>query len=76
MTALLAGSLALITLAAGTLVFGWLSTNEALIWSSLVMSVAAGILAATAEIRSRRLPTRRSSAAATEPAAESADSSS
>ena len=59
MTALLAGSLALITLAAATLVFGWLSTNESLIWASLFMSIAAGVLALVAEIRSRRLPASR-----------------
>jgi|GEM_PF-2128240 hypothetical protein len=54
MTLLIAASIVLILGSAGTLVFGWTSQNESLIWSSIVLSLGAAAALAVAYVRSKR----------------------
>jgi hypothetical protein len=53
MTALIGGSLLLIAGSALALVFGWVTAESALLWTSIAASVAAGILLALGYYRSR-----------------------
>lgn len=53
MTLLIGGSVLLIVASAIALVFGWVSANESLIWTSIVASVLAAIALALAFMRSR-----------------------
>ncbi len=54
MTALIGGSVLLIAASALALVFGWLTAESALIWTSIVASVVAGILLALGYSRARQ----------------------
>jgi hypothetical protein len=54
MTALIGGSMLLIAGSAIALVFGWISAEETLIWTSIGASVAAGILLALGYSRSKQ----------------------
>jgi membrane protein implicated in regulation of membrane protease activity len=54
MTILIGASVLLIAGSAIALVFGWVSANESLIWTSIVSSVAAAIALALAFMRSRK----------------------
>jgi hypothetical protein len=54
MTILVGASVLLIAGSAIALVFGWVSANESLIWTSIVASVAAAIALALAFMRSRK----------------------
>lgn len=54
MTALIGASVLLIAAAAIALVFGWVSANESLIWTSIISSVGAAISLALAFFRSRQ----------------------
>ena len=53
MTALIGGSLLLIVAAAVLLVVGWTSADQALIWTSIVASVIAGVLLSLGYYRSK-----------------------
>ena len=53
MTLLIGGSVLLIVASSIALVFGWVSANESLIWTSIVASVLAGVALALAFMRSR-----------------------
>lgn len=53
MTALIGGSLFLIVAAAVLLVVGWTSADQALIWTSIVASVIAGVLLSLGYYRSK-----------------------
>ena len=53
MTALIGGSVLLIAGSALALVFGWITAEAALIWTSILASVAAGVLLALGYYRSR-----------------------
>lgn len=53
MTALIGGSLLLIVAAAILLVVGWTSADQTLIWTSIVASVAAGVLLSLGYYRSK-----------------------
>jgi membrane protein implicated in regulation of membrane protease activity len=53
MTLLIGGSVLLIVASAIALVFGWVSANESLIWTSIVSSVLAAVALALAFLRSR-----------------------
>ena len=53
MTALIGGSLLLIVAAAVLLVVGWTSADQALIWTSIVASVVAGVLLSLGYYRSK-----------------------
>jgi membrane protein implicated in regulation of membrane protease activity len=53
MTLLIGGSVLLIVASAIALVFGWVSANESLIWTSIVSSVLAALALALAFMRSR-----------------------
>lgn len=53
MTALIAGSIVLITLSATALALGWLMESAALIWASIAASVCSGVCLALAYARSR-----------------------
>lgn len=53
MTALIGGSLFLIVAAAVLLVVGWTSADQALIWTSIVASVVAGVLLSLGYYRSK-----------------------
>jgi hypothetical protein len=52
-TALIAGSIALISLSATALALGWLMESAALIWASIAASVSSGVCLALAYARSR-----------------------
>ncbi|MEA2447167.1 MAG: hypothetical protein QOK47_804 [Actinomycetota bacterium] len=54
MTALIGGSMLLIAGSAVALVFGWISAEATLIWTSIGASVAAGILLALGYSRSKQ----------------------
>ena len=54
MTALIGGSVLLIAGSALALVFGWLTAEAALIWTSIAASVVAGILLALGYSRARQ----------------------
>lgn len=65
MTVLIGASVLLIAGSAIALVFGWVSANESLIWTSIVASVGAAVTLALAFFRSRQEATagaRRSAA--------------
>lgn len=53
MTGLIAGSMALIVVSAVTLVFGWIGATQALIYASILCSVAAAVMLALAFYKSR-----------------------
>ena len=53
MTALIGGSVLLIAASALALVFGWVTAESALIWTSIVTSVLAGVLLALGYQRSQ-----------------------
>ena len=59
MTALIGGSLLLIVAAAIFLVVGWTSADQTLIWTSIVASVAAGVLLSLGYYRSKSEATAR-----------------
>ncbi len=59
MTALIGGSLLLIVGAAITLVLGWTSADESLIWTSIGASVAAAVLLSLGYHRSKAEASRR-----------------
>ena len=63
MTALIGGSVLLIAGSALALVFGWITAQSVLIWTSIAASVTAGILLALGYYRSREeiAASRRSS---------------
>lgn len=63
MTALIGGSLLLIVGAAIALVIGWIGEDESLIWTSIVASVAAGVMLSLAYYRSKAEAARRPAAA-------------
>jgi hypothetical protein len=52
-TALIAGSIALISLSATALALGWIMESAALIWASIAASVCSGVCLALAYARSR-----------------------
>ena len=54
MTALVGGSVLLIAASALALIFGWITAESALIWTSIIASVVAGILLALGYQRSRQ----------------------
>jgi hypothetical protein len=54
MTALIGGSMLLIAGSAVALVFGWISAEATLIWTSIGASVTAGILLALGYSRSKQ----------------------
>ena len=53
MTLLIGGSVLLIVASSIALVFGWVTANESLIWTSIVSSVLAAVALALAFMRSR-----------------------
>lgn len=53
MTALAGASVLLIAAAAIALLFGWITANESLIWTSIAASVGAGVSLALAYFRAR-----------------------
>lgn len=53
MTALAGASVLLIAASAIALVFGWITANESLIWTSIMASVGAGVSLALAYFRAR-----------------------
>ena len=59
MTALVGGSVLLIAASALALIFGWITAESALIWTSIIASVVAGILLALGYQRSRQELQRR-----------------
>lgn len=59
MTALIGGSLLLIVGAAIALVIGWIGEDEPLIWTSIIGSVAAGVMLSLAYARSKAEAARR-----------------
>lgn len=75
MTGLIAGAILLIVASAVTLIFGWIGSNETLIWTSIAGSVGAAICLALAYYRSKQETSRprrrtRPPDAGTSPAAE------
>lgn len=71
MTLLIGASVLLIAASAIALVFGWVSANESLIWTSILSSVGAAVALALAFFRSRQESVavgRRASARAAEEA--------
>ena len=54
MTALIAGSLVMLSAAAAALVLGWLQASGPLVWLSITASTATGLLLALAYARSRQ----------------------
>jgi hypothetical protein len=56
MTYLIVGSVLLILASATALVFGWIDSNESLIWLSVASSVGAAVCLALAYHRSRSAP--------------------
>lgn len=54
MTALIGASVLLIAASAIALVFGWVSANESMIWTSIISSVGAAVSLALAFFRSRQ----------------------
>ena len=58
MTGLIAGAILLIVLSAVTLIFGWVGSNETLIWISIAGSVGSAVCLALAYYRSKQETSR------------------
>ena len=58
MTGLIAGAILLIVLSAVTLIFGWIGSNETLIWASIAGSVGSAVCLALAYYRSKQETSR------------------
>ena len=58
MTGLIAGAILLIVLSAATLIFGWVGSNETLIWISIAGSVGSAVCLALAYYRSKQETSR------------------
>ncbi|MGH2747063.1 MAG: GlsB/YeaQ/YmgE family stress response membrane protein [Actinomycetota bacterium] len=71
MTLLIGGSILLIAGSAIALAFGWVTSDESLIWTSIAASVGAAVLLALAYNRSRAEVEEASAGAPQEPAANS-----
>lgn len=69
MTGLIAGAIALIVGSAVALVFGWVGSNEALIWTSIAGSVGSAVCLSLAYYRSKQETSRPRRRAAPRPAA-------